>query len=453
MAKRMITVCLGVASVAFALSGLEVRFPLGWPDPPADLATDTAGPDTGGSGHSVGTGALQIEGLLVEEAGGGLLSLEIHAAQLAAPDLEPLALCILLDTSGSMKGERKLVDALDAISELLGWLNPQDRLALVSYSNDAATVLELEARENQSVARTVLAGIRAGGATNISDALEAGERILDGVRGNRRIILLSDGIPNRGLSDSGKLIARVSELRERGIALSAIGLGINYNEDLLAGMADAGGGDYAYCKDGQTMANALSRELLRARGIVAADVTAEVELPDGVRPAHFYGRSLEMDGPRLLYRLSDLIAGERRDLLVRVTPARGPIQVRIRHRDLVHRQQAGSESRQSNLVFAEPSGQLQDDPEAVAKVELGLTCSAVPKAVKLAAMGRRTEALGLLDERISGLSLRTPRVEPVFGNVLRALEDLRVDLSQVSVGDAAMRDIEIRSKLLTRDCR
>jgi Ca-activated chloride channel family protein len=273
------------------------------------------------------------------------------------------------------------------------------------------------------------------------------------VRGNRRIILLSDGIPNRGLSDSETLIGKVTELRDAGLTVSTIGLGINFNEDLLAAMANAGSGDYVYCKDGLTMANALSRELLRAHGIVAADVTAEIELPPGVRPAHFYCRSLEMDGPRLLYRLGDLAAGERRDLLVRISPARGPIRVRVQHRDLVHRQARGSELRRNELEFQGSAGPLQDYPEAVAKVELGLTCSAVPKAIELAAAGRKPEALRLIDQRISGLGLRTPRVEPVFGNVLQALVKLRSDLARVSPGDTAMRDIEIRGKLLTRDCR
>jgi Ca-activated chloride channel homolog len=452
VSKRTIRVCLGLLAAAAVLAGMHVKFPLGWPPARAALAPSDAAVSAQLAAPGEVSGTVSVEARLLQDGAEGLLSVEVRTAARAALRAEPIALCVLLDTSGSMKGERKLADALAAIGELAGRLAPEDELAIVSYANLASVALPLRAGHDPSAVRSALAGIRAGGATNLSAALRLGERLLADSPKRRHLMLLSDGMPNRGLTDKRELGRLGAHLRARGITLSALGLGVHFDERLLSALAGAGGGDYAYCRNGDVLAATLSRQLVRAQGMAAADVTVSIELPPGVRPAHFYGRSLELSGSTLIYRLGDLPAAERRDLLIRIAPLQAPVGLTLSYGDLLRGPLAG-EVRERWQVEA-PHAELREDARAQAKLEMALGCSALPRALGLRSSGQTAAAARLLDERIDALErTRDAALWPLVEPALQGLREMRAGLGAAAPGSAAMRDLEIRSALLTRDCR
>jgi Ca-activated chloride channel family protein len=164
-----------------------------------------------------------------------------------------------------MKGEHKLGDALESVSDALGHLGAEDDFGLVAYSNAAGEVLPLGPVSDPAGARSILSGLRAGGATNLSAALRVGEELLQNSTKRRRLLILSDGMPNRGLTSTERLVAESARLYEEGISVSAVGLGVNLNEELLIRMAEAGGGEYTHCRDACCLGAVLALELARAR--------------------------------------------------------------------------------------------------------------------------------------------------------------------------------------------
>jgi uncharacterized protein YegL len=240
VAKRTVTVGLSLVVIALAVAGLKLRFPMGWP--PAE-----AGPRRAPPPRTLGMPRRLAEW---DSVRGG-----------------DTALCLLLDTSGSMKGEHKLADAIEAIGDLLRVLRPEDDFGLVAYANTAEEVVPLGRIRDPEAVRLLASGLRAGGATNLSAALRLAEAILDGSPKQRLILILTDGLPNRGVTAPELLIGEAFRLHDAGIEVSAVGLGVNNDAELLARMASAGGGEAAFCKEGCCLGGVFAREMQRAHAL------------------------------------------------------------------------------------------------------------------------------------------------------------------------------------------
>jgi len=233
----------------------------------------------------------------------------------------PSDLVVVLDQSGSMAGE-KIVDARAAIRQLISALGPEDRFALVSYSVGAQTAIPLSAVGDSTRERwrAIVDRISTGGGTNLSSGLDLGLGIVDGSRvGGRipRVILISDGLANQGdTSRSGlRMRARRAALGE--YTLTTIGVGDDFDEQLLATLADAGTGNYYYIQSGTDLAKIFSDEFETARESVARGLAVVVHPAAGVEVVDAAGYPLEVgaDG-KTVFRPGTLFAGQDRRIWV-----------------------------------------------------------------------------------------------------------------------------------------
>ena len=80
-------------------------------------------------------------------------------------------------------------------------------------------------------------------------------------------------------------------LATRGVSVTTIGLGDDYNEDLMAGLAEASDANYYYVKDTEKLPQIFAKELGELIDVVARDVRIEITCPEGVRPLGFIGRT------------------------------------------------------------------------------------------------------------------------------------------------------------------
>jgi Ca-activated chloride channel family protein len=199
-------------------------------------------------------GRLRIEAAMDQSAllqGSGedrFLVIEVGADAVEGAARRPVHLSVVMDTSGSMSGQGKMSHARAAAQELVGLLGPEDTFSLVTFDDQAAVRLPDRPVTDASSLQRRIQGIQTGGGTNLYDGVESG---LDEVRsdpgeGVRRVVVLSDGNANIGITDSGSLRRQAGSLVAQGVTISAIGIGVDYNEDLLAAMADAGGGAYRF---------------------------------------------------------------------------------------------------------------------------------------------------------------------------------------------------------------
>jgi Ca-activated chloride channel family protein len=164
-----------------------------------------------------------------------------------------------------------------------------------------------------------------GGGTNLYAGLSVGReelrRSFDG-ESVGRLVLLSDGMANMGITDPDAIARFSAQMASEGLTVSAIGLGVDYNEDLLARVADLGGGTYDFVDDPRELELAFQDELERSASVVARKTRVDVDLPAGVRLIEVLGweTGVAKDG-RFSVHVGDVYAGEERKIVMRVTVA------------------------------------------------------------------------------------------------------------------------------------
>lgn len=253
------------------------------------------------------------------------------AITIAAPPAPPPAegqrqrpgvnVSLVLDRSGSMAG-RKFGLARQAVVHAIRLLKETDQLGVVVYDHEVETVVErtaATARVRQEAQRA-LARIEARGSTNLGDGWSAGARSLDGtVAPDRvtRVLLLTDGLVNQGVTDHDALTAMAAEWRARGVSTSTFGLGADFDEDLLTAMATQGGGHFYFIERPEQIADVFASELGEVLDVVARDVAFEVRA-EGPAPVLLNGRPVDQDGPVTRVRLGELVSGQELTLLLAV---------------------------------------------------------------------------------------------------------------------------------------
>ncbi|MCP9885874.1 VWA domain-containing protein [Synechococcus sp. ATX 2A4] len=175
----------------------------------------------------------------------------------------PLNLALVIDRSGSMSGT-KLSYARKAARFLAGELTSRDRLAIVTFDNDVKVVVPSTPVADPQPFINAINTIHSGSCTALFDgwlvgATQVAEH-LDPTHMNR-VLLLSDGQANEGLTDHAQIAAKVAGLTRRGISTSAFGLGVDFDEDLMGAMAAAGDGTLAHIETPSQLADLYASEL------------------------------------------------------------------------------------------------------------------------------------------------------------------------------------------------
>ena len=196
---------------------------------------------------------------------------------------------LLVDVSGSMggtvagtEGQSRLDLVKYGANKLLDTLGAQDRVSIVTYASGVKTVLESTAatEENKPAIRNAIDKLSSYGSTNGSDGLQRAYEQAEAHRaenGNNRIIILSDGDFNVGISDQDELREFIQEKAESGIALSVVGVGMgNLRDDFMQTLALNGNGSYCYIDTPLEAQKVFVEEVAGTLYTVAKDVKAGV---------------------------------------------------------------------------------------------------------------------------------------------------------------------------------
>ena len=195
----------------------------------------------------------------------------------------PLSLTGVLDVSGSMQGV-KIAQAKDAVHQAVSRLHDGDSLALVTFSNVIRTVLEptsVDAHIRQ-VVQSALKEINAGGMTDLCGGLEEGLKHASKARQDTNLVLLlSDGQANVGETDIEKVGYRAYEGRQKGIIVSTLGVGPDYNEALMVEVATQGGGRFYHVQRADQIGAYLTGELGEVAALAARETQIHLTIPAG----------------------------------------------------------------------------------------------------------------------------------------------------------------------------
>jgi Ca-activated chloride channel family protein len=244
-----------------------------------------------------------------------------------------------------MAADNRLPYAKEAVRSLVRRLQADDRFALITFDSVAVVSTELtpvtDAVREQILRR--LEAIQPGASTNISDGLLKARALLQGNCGagpdgpraceerthaptqsrqrSRKVILLSDGEANVGIVDPKELAHIAASFAGRGAVLSTIGMGLGFNETLMASLADHGMGHYAYLEHLARLGEILEQDMHDARQVFASASSLEMALGDGVAVTDAGGYPIDLTSQPGSARVltGQLLGGAKKHFVVTLT--------------------------------------------------------------------------------------------------------------------------------------
>ena len=210
-----------------------------------------------------------------------LVRIGLKARELSAAARPAANLVFLIDVSGSMGAPNKLPLVKEALRLLVDQLQPEDRVAIVTYAGTSGLALPSTPARHRQELLDALDALRAGGRTNGAMGIQlaydvARANFLPG--GINRVILATDGDFNVGVTDRGDLVRLIEEKAKSGVFLTALGFGMgNYKDATLEQLADHGNGTYAYVDSTREARRVLVEQVNGTLATVARDVKVQVE--------------------------------------------------------------------------------------------------------------------------------------------------------------------------------
>lgn len=320
----------------------------------------------------------------------------------------PVNLVIVLDRSGSMGGD-KIERAKEAAIEALRRLGPQDLFSLVVYDHNVETLVPAQSAANTEWIESRIRQIRPGGNTALFGGVSQGAaEVRKNVEGRyvHRIILLSDGLANVGPSSPADLARLGASLLKEKISVTTVGVGNDYNEDLMTQLAQRSDGNTYFVESSRDLPRIFAAELGDVLSVVARRVILEIECEGGARPIRIIGRDgrIRKDGVEI--HLNQLYGGQEKYVLVELDIPGGepsevkPIAVaRCRYEDAITAREVAATTRVT-ATFSERKEEVAQSANIAVQSEIVRNAAAEAKdrAVELWDQGRRDEAVRELQD-------------------------------------------------------
>ncbi len=224
----------------------------------------------------------------------------------------PCAVALVVDVSGSMNDAGKITAVQDGLRAFVDRLRADDEVALITFSTEAQVV---ERRRRRGDGRWLLDAIdrlTPGGNTNLHAGLMAGLRELatrDAAERDRRVVLLTDGIANTGVTEPERIVADALRSAEDTIDVSTIGVGENLDVALLQRLADGCRGLFHCVADATDVQKVFVQEADALLAPVARRVRLRIDLPEELAVVRVFHEGADVRDGRVELALPDLNAG------------------------------------------------------------------------------------------------------------------------------------------------
>lgn len=192
----------------------------------------------------------------------------------------PLNLCLVIDRSGSMEGQ-PLDYVKQACAHVVDLLTPNDILSIVTFEETVDVLMPPQRVTNKQPIKDGIQRLMPGNTTNLYDGLSLAMQQVVSVQESARatrMVVLSDGDPTAGIKDFSALVQHAGAIREKGISVTFLGFGPDYNEELLASMAKRAGGNYYYIPQPQLIPEVFRTELEKLMTVVARNLQLNLKL-------------------------------------------------------------------------------------------------------------------------------------------------------------------------------
>jgi Ca-activated chloride channel homolog len=325
-------------------------------------------------------------------------------AEAADRPRRPLNLSLVVDRSGSMAGA-KIDYTRQAAQFLVQHLGARDVFSIVLYNDKIETLLQPEIVSNKDTVNHLIEQIRVMGTTNLSGGWLEGVRHVAGKLSKEylnRVILMSDGLANRGVTDPYQLVNMAKQKREEGVSTTTMGLGDEFNEDLMMAMANAGGGAYYFIESPEVAPTIFAEELSGLLNVIGQNLAITLVPTEHVKlVTQLNAYPVVMDGKQTTFQLGDIFSDEVKTLVLELSiPALQNIgetkiaQLRFEYDEITGERSQHHLSEMDVMVNIRPAGEAPRlaDPDVEQSVLLLKAAQARQDAVKSADKGNYNSA-------------------------------------------------------------
>lgn len=238
----------------------------------------------------------------------------------AEGDRAPVNISFVLDKSGSMTGE-KIAKAKEAAIAAIQRLSKRDIVSVVTYDSTVRVIVPATKLADKEMVCEAIRRIEAGGTTALFAGVSKGadelRKFLDKNRVNR-VVLLSDGLANVGPQSPSELGSLGASLMKEGISVSTMGLGLDYNEDLMSQLASRSGGNHIFIEKASDLVKIFNCEFDDVLSVVAQEVAIDIQLSPGIRPVRVLNLDAEINGQRVIVKMNQLYSQQEKYVLLEV---------------------------------------------------------------------------------------------------------------------------------------
>jgi Ca-activated chloride channel family protein len=365
---------------------------------------------------------------------------------------QPLAVALVIDQSGSMNSDGKIGNAKLGAMEAIRALDGRDVAAVVAFHDSASVLLRPTSASDGLSFERAISDITAGGSTALYDGVRAGADQLRPFVGEGyipRIILLSDGIANVGPSSSHALASLGRNLAGQEMSITTIGLGLDYDEDLMTALAAAGGGNSYFARNSRMLPDIFARDMKDAVNITARKVRVTLTCEENVTPLRVLGRSGQLGRGSIEVEIDNLYSSEKYALFEVEASDAGhgkafrAATVKVEYVD------AGSGAVVSRevpleLEFTDDLSKIERGRQAeiASQAEIARNAEIREEVVRMADEGRAEEASRLLKSRSQYLTEMAPSAAPAQSDQIKSDAGYFESLAQEIESEGAMSSEE-----------
>jgi Ca-activated chloride channel family protein len=237
----------------------------------------------------------------------------------------PVNVAFVIDRSGSMQGAR-IAQAREAAAAAIRRLDKNDIASVVIFDDKIDILVQAQPVEDHAAFIDRIRQVTARGSTAIhGGVIEGAAQVRHNLEARRlnRVVLLSDGQANVGPRRPEEFAKLGRELLQQGISVSTIGVGMQYNEDLMLQLARASDGNHTFVGESTDLIQVFNKEFDDVLASCAQTVSIDIELRPGVRVVRGLSRDAKIEGQTAQFQLNQIYAATEHYVLMEVEVDQG----------------------------------------------------------------------------------------------------------------------------------
>ena len=335
--------------------------------------------------------------------------------------LRPINMSLVIDKSGSMAAADKMSRVKKALLTLVDQLRETDVLSIVVFDSEAEVLLPARRLGDREYVKRLIRQIEPGSSTNLHAGLMLGyHEALKNYRDDatNRVVLLTDGIANQGVTNPDEIAQNSLRFNERGIDLSTIGVGLDLNKDLLRELAKSGRGLFHFVADAQDIEKVFIKEVQSLVSPVASEPNVEIEYDSDLDLVQLYGYEPRERNGRVTIKLDNMNQGMTQVIMMRFRASRTglrtsspSVRVRLSYRDLDGNERVVKSDEAAIRVRDRWYGNMLKDNEVAKNYTIAVLAQAIREMAAAWESRQYRKAEDLLDAAIAKTYQLYPTLE------------------------------------------